>query len=86
MIAFKNGYFGVDNDKWLAWWPIMKEQVDNYMPADSISAASTRTTIQTQFLSGDIAMIWEGSWAPNDFAAANISFRGRLLPVPLHDL
>ena len=82
MIAFKNGYFGVDNDKWLAWWPIMKEQVDNYMPADSISAASTRTTIQTQFLSGDIAMIWEGSWAPNDFAAANISFEVGSFPFP----
>ena len=82
MIAFKNGYFGVDNDKWLAWWPIMKEQVDKYMPADAISAASTRDTIQTQFLSGDIAMIWEGSWAPNNFAAANVSFEVGSFPFP----
>ena len=82
MIAFKNGYFGVDNEKWIAWWPIMKEQVDNYMPADSISAASDRDTIQSQFFTGQIAMIWEGSWAPNDFAAANISFEVGSFPFP----
>jgi len=85
MVAFKNGYFGVDNEKWLAWWPLMKEQVDKYMPADSISAASTRDTIQSQFFTGQIAMIWEGSWAPNDFAAANLSFEVGSFPFPYMD-
>ena len=82
MIGFKNGYFGVDNPKWIAWWEVMKEQVDNYMPADAISAASTRDTIQTMFLTGQIAMIWEGSWAPNDFAEANVSFEVGSFPFP----
>ncbi len=82
MIAFKNGYFGVDNEKWIAWWPIMKEQVDNYMPEGAVSAASTRDTIQSQFLSGQIAMLWDGSWAPNNFAAANVSFEIGSFPFP----
>lgn len=82
MIAFKNGYFGVDNEKWMAWWPIMKEQVDNYMPADAVSAASTRDTILSQFLTGQIAMIWEGSWGPNDFEAAGIEFEVGSFPFP----
>lgn len=85
MIAFKNGYFGVDNEKWMAWWPIMKEQVDKYMPADCVSAASTRDTIATQFYTGKIAMLWEGSWAPNNFRAANVEFEIGSFPFPYMD-
>lgn len=85
MIACKKGYFGPDNEKWIAWWDLMKEQVDKYMPADCISAASTRDTVQSQFLSGQTAMIWEGSWAPNDFAEANVSFEVGSFPFPYMD-
>lgn len=72
--AFQNGYFGVDNPKWIAWWELMKYQVDNYMPADAITSASTRDTVFAQFINGQIAMIWEGSWAPNNFRDANVGF------------
>lgn len=85
MVAFKNGYFGVDNEKWMAWWPIMKEQVDKYMPADSISAASTRDTVASQFYTEKIAMLWEGSWAPNNFEAADVQFEIGSFPFPYMD-
>lgn len=81
-LGFKNGYFGVDNPKWLAWWELMKYQVDNYMPDDAISSASTRDTVFSQFINGQIAMIWEGSWAPNNFRDADVSFEIGSFPFP----
>lgn len=85
MVGFKNGYFGVDNEKWMAWWPIFKEQVDKYMPADCVSAASTRDTVASQFYTGQIAMLWEGSWAPNNFEAAAVEFPIGSFPFPYMD-
>ena len=82
VVGFKNGYFGVDNPKWLAWWDLMKEQVKNYMPNDSISAASTRDTVASMFYNQQIAMIWEGSWAVRNFQNANISFEYGSFPFP----
>lgn len=82
VIAFLNGYFGVENEDWLAWWYVMLEHVENYMPDDVVTATSTFDTVLAQFLNGDIAMMWNGSWAPNDFEAANISFEFSSFPFP----
>ena len=81
-IAFENGYFGVDNPTWIAWWELMKDQIDKYMPKDAITSASTRDTVFSQFTTGKIAMLWDGSWAPNNFRDASVSFDIGSFPFP----
>lgn len=85
LLGFVNGDFGVDNPQWIAWWELMKYQVDNFMPDGVVSAASTSDTILSQFLNQEIAMMWSGSWQPNTFRDANISFDYGSFPFPYPD-
>jgi ABC-type glycerol-3-phosphate transport system substrate-binding protein len=84
-LGVKNGYFTSADPRFQAWWPAIKEHVQKYMPQDTVSQATTSDTIFSQFINGQIAMYWDGSWAGNNLEAANCSFEYASFPFPSPD-
>jgi ABC-type glycerol-3-phosphate transport system substrate-binding protein len=82
-LGVKNGYFTSKDPRWLSWWPLLKDHVDNYMPRDVVSAASVDTL--NAFVNQQVAMYWDGSWADNNLRAANVSFKYSSFPFPYPD-
>jgi ABC-type glycerol-3-phosphate transport system substrate-binding protein len=84
-LGVKNGYFTSKDPRFQAWWPVIKEHVEKYMPRDTISQATTSDTIFSKFVNQEIAMYWDGSWAGNNLNAANCSFEYASFPFPSPD-
>lgn len=73
-IAVKNGYFTPSDPRWMAWWPLLKDHVDNYMPRDVTSVAITRQGVKNWFINGQMAMYWGNSGVLRDFQNAGVKF------------
>jgi raffinose/stachyose/melibiose transport system substrate-binding protein len=84
-IGVKNGYFSSKDPRFVCWWPNLLEHSRNYMPQDTVSAVTTDTTIFNKFVNKEIAMFWDGSWAPNNLKAANVQFEYASFPFPYPD-
>jgi ABC-type glycerol-3-phosphate transport system substrate-binding protein len=84
-IGVKNGYFGPSDPRYLGFWPLLKDHIQNYMPKDAISPASTDQAILSQFINQEIAMQWNGSWVGNDLKAANVTWEYGTFPWPRTD-
>jgi raffinose/stachyose/melibiose transport system substrate-binding protein len=69
----------------MSWWPLIKEHVEKYMPLGTVSQATTSSTVMSNFVNGNIAMMWDGSWADNNLKAANVSFEYGSFPFPMPD-
>ena len=84
-IGVKNGYFTPSDPRFIGWWPLIKDHIQNYMPSDAISAAVTNQTILNMFVNQQIAMYWDGSWAGNNLKAANVTWEYAGFPFPIPD-
>jgi ABC-type glycerol-3-phosphate transport system substrate-binding protein len=81
-VAVKNGYFSGSDPRWLGWWTQLKDLMNKYMPANAMSAATTTTTVQTQFLNKQIAMYFDGSWSTVSLTNDKPSFQWASFPFP----
>jgi raffinose/stachyose/melibiose transport system substrate-binding protein len=81
-IGVKNGYFSPDDPRYMGFWPLLKDHIQNYMPRDAISPASTAQAILSMFINQEIAMHWDGSWVGNDLKAANVTWEYGTFPWP----
>ncbi len=84
VVAFKKGIFGPDNPKWLGWWKTIKEQAP-YLQKDFVSAAITPEGNFNMFVNGQVAMIFDGSWAGRNLKNANVEFEYGTFPFPTPD-
>ncbi|MEG1813716.1 MAG: extracellular solute-binding protein, partial [Clostridia bacterium] len=85
-VAYKNGLIGPSSERWLSWWPMLKEMVDNYMPEDCVSSACTFDTIFANFVNGNVAMHWNSTGGPGGYAAANVDFEFGSFNFPVPDV
>jgi ABC-type glycerol-3-phosphate transport system substrate-binding protein len=84
-IAVKNGYFTPSDPRWMAWWPLLKDHVDKYMPRDVTSVAITRQGVKNWFINGQMAMYWGNSGVNKDLMNAGVDFDFLTVNWPVPD-
>jgi raffinose/stachyose/melibiose transport system substrate-binding protein len=73
-VAIKQGLYSADDPRFMGWWPIFKEFTDTWV-ADYIPQSPSNNAAAFQdFVAGDAAMVYSGSWVPNDLRDAGSPF------------
>jgi len=74
-VAISKGLLSTKDERFMGWWPIFKELTDTWKK-DYVSAepAIAGTNARNDFLAGKTAILYDGSWLPNNALEANAKF------------
>lgn len=84
VIAIKKGVFGPENEKWRAIWPILKE-FSQYWQPDFTGSDSNGQGNMLAFLTGEVGMYFDGSWAVQQIRSAEPDFEWGSFKNPYPD-
>ncbi|UVI31062.1 ABC transporter substrate-binding protein [Paenibacillus spongiae] len=74
-VAISKGLLSTKDERFMGWWPMFKELTDtwkkDYLTADPGVAANSA---RNDFLAGKTAIMYDGSWLPENAKDANINF------------
>ncbi|PMC39351.1 hypothetical protein CJ195_05335 [Bacillus sp. UMB0899] len=84
VIAIKKGVFGSENEQWMAIWPILKD-FSQYWQPDFTGGDSNGQGTMLAFLTGEVGMYFDGSWASQQIKSANPDFEWSSFKNPFPD-
>ncbi|MCQ6559558.1 ABC transporter substrate-binding protein [Paenibacillus mendelii] len=74
-IAISKGLLSTTDERFMAWWPLFKQLTDtwkkDYLTSEPGIVANSA---KNDFLAGKTAIIYDGSWVPNNVKDANVTF------------
>ncbi len=73
-IAVHKGIYGMDNPRWMALWPILKD-FSQYWQKDFTGSDSNGNGPKLAFIAGKVAMYFDGSWAARQIQSAKPDFQ-----------
>jgi len=83
-VAIKKGVLSTKDPRFMAWWPIFKQLAgywdQQYLTQDT--STSDEPTRQ-EFISGQAAIYYSGSWIPNYLKTAKVAFNWGTFPFPV---
>lgn len=84
VIAIKKGIFGSENEQWMAIWPILKD-FSQYWQPDFTGGDSNGQGTMLAFLTGEVGMYFDGSWASQQIKSAEPDFEWSSFKNPYPD-
>lgn len=73
-VAIKRGLYSTDDPRFMGWWPIFKTFTDTWVPDYLPQSPNNQPAAFQDFIAGEAAMVYSGSWAPNDLRDAGSPF------------
>lgn len=73
-VAIDQGLLSTEDPRFMAWWPIFKEFTDTWVPDYLALAPDQNAAAYQDFIGSQAAMLYEGSYTPNQFEDSGISF------------
>jgi raffinose/stachyose/melibiose transport system substrate-binding protein len=74
-VAIQKGILSTKDDRFMGWWPVFKQLTDTWKK-DYLTAEPgiVSNNARNDFLAGKTAILYDGSWLPNNAATAGIKF------------
>lgn len=73
-IATNNGTLSTADPRVLSWWTTFKDLAQYYLPDYLVQPPDSNSAAAQDFIGGNAAMYYSGSWFPNELRAAEVPF------------